>query len=865
MCRSHISIMTSSVQSVCFIVLWIITLTCNARAELLNYELHEEEEAGLYVGNILTDSTVADSYGSDVTRTLTFEFLSIGGMSDYFDLQRNTGILTTARKIDRETVCPQQEACVMHLDVALSPSAYFQVIQVRVTIVDINDFMPDFDLDDIERSLVESTPPGLLFPLQPARDLDSPMFGVKRYELRGGDGKFQIVVKDLGGGIIDIRLVLNNALDHEHVDSYELELFAYDGGNPPLIGRQLIRLDVTDANDNVPTFYQSTHELQVAEDYPTGYPLREVTARDLDSGENSKLTYSLEEKSQRLYGDTFQVFPDNGTLLLVSSLDYERQKLYSLKVLASDRGDVALTSTAIIIIHVVDVNDNKPVIRVNDQDSSGSVDVIIEENQPADTFIAILSVDDVDQGQNGYVDCTLNLMPKENSFRMFEIMKNEYQIVTNHPLDREVQRRHALQVTCDDSGTPLLYSHVNINVFVIDLNDNAPVFTHEPYNFFIAENNALNAFIGEVTAVDADSGDNARVAYSFCNSADSPAGLNLDERNGLLTAKEHFDHETRAMISICIQAQDQGPDPLFVNTYVTITVTDVDDNEPKFNQSEYSFDVYENMADGTVVGRIAAYDFDSAPYNAMLYSIDINPYFAIDVNTGIITTTKSLDREEKSSHTLTAYVRSLHYPAIRKTDITDIVIHVWDENDNYPIIHSPQPNAVLPPLSSQAPRGSNVTRVIATDKDTGANGRLNYSLTEFDSNAFRIDSRTGWITTQRELTFIAHARSFTLQVTVADLGLMPRDTSIVFTVVVNASIPFYEPVVGSQTTFFRPEVKLILVASAAALFLVFLIICVVCVLFIRNRKSSDSKDGYYVARQEEVNGRKDISNSLVSE
>ena len=641
-------------------------------------------------------------------------------------------------------------------------------------------------------------------------------------------------------------------LNREEKDEYILELFAYDGGDPPLIGSQKLRLKISDINDNAPEFDQQTREIRKREDFPVGHALAEITARDIDLGRNGQLTYMLEAKSERLYGDTFRVDRNNGTLILAQPLDYERQTLYSLKLLVNDNGAIPLTSTAIVIIHVEDVNDNAPIVTVDNEPIEQTVSVYLDENQPADTFVAVISVRDVDQGANGHTDCELRQRRKhgQNLFRMFEFMADEYKIITSGSLDREDQWEHSIQVSCSDRGTPPLSTLVHIIIKVKDLNDNPPVFTNDELVFNIDENNRKNAFIGQIKASDRDSGANGKISYQFCNrpNGEHPRELALDERTGVITAKEHFDHELNKELHICIMARDNGIPLQSASKELVIYINDVNDNQPKFNDTAYEFTIYENMPAGTQIGKLTAVDLDSPPYDLFHFVLDLNPYFEIDRNSGLITATQRLDREDIEFHRITAYVRSNEYPS---GDSADITIRVLDLNDNSPIIHGPIPNAYLSPISCHVPLGYNITEVIATDKDIDENGLLNYTLTELNMGLFQIDPRSGLITTAKELTFIQDVKEFRLRVTVQDNGIPSKDAATAFTVVVNASLPYSLPVATSPTTLFRAEYKLILVACATAIILVFIILCTVCVLFIKNKKSDHVKDGYYAAEKEE--------------
>ena len=110
------------------LILCITQTLCSS--ELLVYQIREEQPPGLYVGNLLAESAL-NNLSSGVTRLLEFNFLNQASpLTEYFNLERNSGILKTARSVDREWLCAMQKECVIELDVGVAPAAYFRVIKV---------------------------------------------------------------------------------------------------------------------------------------------------------------------------------------------------------------------------------------------------------------------------------------------------------------------------------------------------------------------------------------------------------------------------------------------------------------------------------------------------------------------------------------------------------------------------------------------------------------------------------------------------------------------------------------------------------------------------------------------------------------
>lgn len=103
-------------------------------------------------------------------------------------------------------------------------------------------------------------------------------------------------------------------------------------------------------------------------------------------------------------------------------------------------------------------------------------------------FVAHVSVTDGDSGRNGEVECALT---ETDEFVMDQMYASEYKIVTTRMLDRETQTRYHIEIICHDLGVPRLTSSAMIDVEVMDINDNAPVFAQTEYVVMLAENSDI--------------------------------------------------------------------------------------------------------------------------------------------------------------------------------------------------------------------------------------------------------------------------------------------------------------------------------------------------------------------------------------
>lgn len=506
----------------------------------IEYKVFEEVPVNNVVGNLIIQGGLDKVYPNvTILRTLQFHFLSnVSLLMSPFDLEEK-GVLKVARRLDREMLCPGAELCRLEYDVTVKPMAYFRILKVIIEVIDINDNAPQFPVYFHTLHIPESAIVDSAYPLPLATDKDSPQYGVRRYRLGLADhGQFALHFEKRGGEAQDVvRLILRAPLDYEVTTSYQLELFAYDGGNPERFGRMSIDITVVDSNDNSPTFESDSYERHVFESQPIGSVVERLTATDADSGANGKLTYSLDPKTQQQFGATFAVEADTGTVVLKSALDFENTTSYVLGIVAADGGVEVRTAHTYLIVNVQDVNDNAPVITVNALTESGLIEVW--ENSEFGTFVAHVTVVDVDTGDGGKVTCTIN----NDDFILISVFAKEYQLTAARQFDYESVVETELTLTCFDNGWPQRRSVERLKIAVLDRNDNAPKFSSNVYDTMIEERNDVGAFLLKVDVSDADVGANSDVTFSVEQSASK--FISIDPKTGLVKAVCRFDYESQ--------------------------------------------------------------------------------------------------------------------------------------------------------------------------------------------------------------------------------------------------------------------------------------------------------------------------------
>lgn len=760
----------------------------------LEYTIVEAQQSHLHIGRVGEGAELDQKYSSDVYRSLRYSFLREDPkIQSLFEINSVTGSLSTRKSVDREAFCegPQKE-CVITFDIAARPVPvrFLEVIVIRIRIEDVNDNWPKFPSRSQELPISESVVPGVELVLPQARDPDSGSNGVRGYELLSPTQKFDLIVRNMsGGGGMELKLLVKEKLDREQTDKYALQLVAWDGGTPAKSGTLDIDIIVLDANDNSPQFDNTSYEVTAREDTPIGSVISRIHASDKDTGPNAEVVYSLSGETQKKFGNIFGV-KKSGEIYLKGPLDYESEKIYPLSVKANDQGGWdSVPAHARVNVHVIDVNDHAPVIRVNALTPSRQVE--IPENSQSNTFVTHLSVEDSDSGINGQVTCFLQDYAV-HLFAIEQLYANEYTISTiSASFDREHQATHLITVVCEDHGMPSLQSTKQIVVKLLDLNDHRPVFTKEVYSFSARENNTIYTQLITVNATDLDEGENGRITYRL--HSDARRLVRIDSTSGLISTNALLDYEKMHQFQFRVIASDNGKPKRSSTATIVLNLVDINDEAPVFPEPTPNFGVYENKRPGMEVGIVTAIDPDSAPYNVVRYSLKAigaaKNTFIVDPETGRITTRTQLDREYQSQYSFILLAGNPGFP--HTTSSVTVTVYVLDENDNAPHIEFPHNlnNTVQVPYL--APKGYVLSRVFAYDSDYGNNARLTYSIAEGnDDGLFDIDRRTGAIMVA-VLLLQPQVLHYSLSVMVQDGAIPPLSAVGELNIVVNKTATMF--------------------------------------------------------------------------
>ncbi|XP_033489003.2 protocadherin alpha-7-like [Epinephelus lanceolatus] len=632
----------------------LVTLWTRASGQL-RYSISEEVTQGTAVGNIAKDLGVDRNTLKERGYRIVY-----GTTEPPFRVNQDDGILYVNRKIDREEVCDRSKVCLIDLKAVLENP--LEVHYVSVEILDVNDHAPSFPENEKLLEISESALPGTRFQLKAARDADSGSLSVQHYKLSQNE-HFRLEVKDRGEDRKTPTLILQKPLDREAVKTHVLLLTAIDGGRPPRSGNMTIIVDVSDVNDNPPVFTQESYTVQLKENSPLGTTVIQVNATDLDEGSNGEVVYSFGNDVDALTSARFDLNPMTGVITVAGAIDFEERGRYEIDIQASDKGAATLATEKTVIIHIVDVNDNAPEIEVT------SFSRALPEDSKPGTTVALISVKDSDSGLNGKV---MSYISQDLPFTLTPSLQNNmYSLVIKSLLDRELQSQYDVTIVGKDTGEPSLSSEKTIHIVVSDVNDNRPVFSQNPYTFYITENNNPGASILSVTARDDDEDSNAVITYHIARDRGGEhlftSFLSVNGENGHISALKSFDFETVKTFQFQVVATDSGTPSLSNNVTVNVFILDQNDNAPVIlypvssnGSAEGVEEIPRNVNAGHLVTKVRAYDADIGYNGWLLFSLQEvtdHSLFALDRYTGQIRTLRSFTETDEAEHKLLILVK----------------------------------------------------------------------------------------------------------------------------------------------------------------------------------------------------------------
>ncbi|KAM9377515.1 protocadherin gamma-C5-like [Pholidichthys leucotaenia] len=439
--------------------------------------------------------------------------------------------------------------------------------QIIIRVLDVNDNVPSFEKTLYKVSVSENVSEGTLIVQTKATDMDEGQNGEIEYSF--GAHTADAVPSVFSIDQISGTILLKGKLDFETMANYELDISAKDKGIPRMEGHCTIHVEVLDINDNAPEIILTSHPKPVREDSPNGTVVALLSVRDLDSGENGKVTLRLPVKSHFSLKPSFS---HNYILVTNGVLDRENMSEYNIEIMATDSGSPPLSSKKSISVTITDVNDNPPIF------SQQSYNVYLKENGVPGSILYSVSASDLDFGENAKISYSiLDSRVQDVSVSSYVYINSDNgSIYSMHSFDYEKLKVFQIQVQAKDQGSPCLSSNATVHVFILDQNDNAPTVVYPSSTALgslshqrMPRSTKPGHLITKVTAVDADSGHNAYISYRLVEATDASL-FTVTMYTGEVRTKRVVSEQDDSSQRLVIEIKDDG-DPVQSST-VTVSI-----------------------------------------------------------------------------------------------------------------------------------------------------------------------------------------------------------------------------------------------------------------------------------------------------
>uniref|UniRef100_UPI0037E92714 protocadherin gamma-A4-like isoform X8 n=1 Tax=Semicossyphus pulcher TaxID=241346 RepID=UPI0037E92714 len=606
-----------------------------------------------------------------------------------------------------------------------------------------------------------------------------------------------------------------------------------------------LSLQVQDVNDNAPIFPKDIIKLEIRESAAKGARYRINAAQDADVGKNSVESYNLEQNPHFVFNmQTTSSGNKYGELVLDKELDREEQQEMKLLLKAVDGGSPQRSGTVVIHVIVLDANDNAPVF------TEAVYTGTIAENSPINTPVITLSASDADEGVNGEVTYEFSRI-SDKSQKLFSLDEKSGVISVAGGIDYEEGPKYEVFVEAKDGYG--LSSEAKVIIDITDVNDNAPLIYLKSLTNPIPENVSPGTEVGIINVQDRDSTTNRQVRCSIEQNVPFKLVPSIKNYYSLVSTGQ-LDRELVSDYNITITATDEGSPPLSSSKTVELSVADINDNPPVFEEQSYSAYVSENNKPGSTLCSVTARDPDWRQNGTVIYSLlagevngaPVSSYVSVNGDTGVIHAVRSFDYEQFRSFKVAVMARDNGSPPLSSN--VSVSVFISDVNDNSPQILYPAPegNSFMTELVPKAAHGGSlVSKVIAVDADSGQNAWLSYHIVKStDPGLFTIGVHSGEIRTQRDISE-SDSMKQNLIVSVKDNGQPSLSATCSMYLLISdnlAEVPELKDISYDEKNSKLTSYLIIALVSVSTFFLTFIII-ILGVRFCRRRKPRLLFDG----------------------
>ncbi|XP_029439953.1 protocadherin beta-16-like [Rhinatrema bivittatum] len=472
--------------------------------------------------------------------------------------------LVLVKPLDREKQ-PEIRLLLTAMDGGSPPRS--GTAQIRIIVTDANDNPPVFTQELYKVFLLENTPVDGLVANVSATDLDHGINGKILYSFsqKSEENRQQFNINQENG-----EIKLKSPLDFEAIQIFEIQIQAVDGGG--LSAHCKVLVEVVDVNDNAPEITVTSLTRSIPEDSQPETVVALFSIRDKDSGKNGKTVCSIPDHVPFALKSTFK---DYYALVTQSHLDRETWSEYNITITAMDSGSPSLTSQETIRVQILDINDNPPMF------NQSSYSFYMMENNKPSLLIGSVNAFDLDSEQNAKVQYSL-LPGQIGELTLSSYISVNYDngdLYVLRSLDYEDIRDFHVVVKAQDGGFPPLVNKVDVRVFIIDVNDNAPFILNplqnssSPTSELVPKSADTGYLVTKVVAVDMDAGQNAWLFYQLMKSTD-PGLFSVGHHTGEIRVTKPITQRDPIKQKLVILVRDNGQPCLSTSTILNVLLVD---------------------------------------------------------------------------------------------------------------------------------------------------------------------------------------------------------------------------------------------------------------------------------------------------
>ncbi|NXE66287.1 CAD17 protein, partial [Calcarius ornatus] len=661
-------------------------------------------------------------------------FRTSGEKDGIIDIEPRTGILYINGSLDWETK-QVHKLQVESLDE--SGKTVKGPYAVTIHVEDINDNPPEFNQTKYYGVVRQNSRPGKPFMYVHATDRDDPttLHAQLSYSILHhfpnpyAEMLFQI---DNATGAISPSRKGSYYLDPQKQDSFILVVSVKDMAGTTMNA-------FTSSVDVIITVKESLWKappiIHIKENSTQVHPVNISKVQSNEPG----VIYGIFEK-EKLPRLPFSI-SENGDIYVTQPLDREEKDTYTFFVVSKDNTGELVDKPLQIHIIVDDINDNPPVCQ---QDLTI---IEVQENEKGGSNIGTVLATDMDEKDSLNSRLHFQIQSQEPEFpsnNLFYIQQDTGTLLlTGRSLNKRESAKYFLKVLVTD---PQFETTCNVEVHVIDINDQIPIFKNSDYgSVTLAEDTPIGSVILEIEATDGDEPATGSSLIIYQVKEGDPNNTftietDSETNRGFIRINKALDFETMPVYNLVINATN--PEPLVEGvkynasslTTLKVSVTNVDE-PPAFRKPFYRTEVSEGIPVNTLVMAVEAYDpeGDSVRVSKMVIKGLQGKYAQYLACGKILFLQKNyLLVEDVHSVKLCILLNSTDNAA-QKSKVS-LTLHLLDVNDNYPQIATDYPTFFCYPVS-----GGERTLIQATDADE----QLFFSKFTF-SLADEMNARNNW-------------------------------------------------------------------------------------------------------------------------